>query len=664
MLVSLAATFCLVFLLLAAYGLGRWLLDGLSLSPADALARTVWSVSLGLVAAGLVLMGLGFARLLYAPLILALTVVGALAALRRILAPLDVLDDGGDWTTPSSLVEGKIDAYATDESRRKLHGAHVPAPREEGRTTAPQPPRWLSELLLVLAAVAAGAAFVSALAPPTDGDALCYHLELPKVFLAEHAIVYLPDSANSSYPLLAELWFLWGLALQGPVTAQLIHWSLGVLLALATYVLARPLLGEGWGTVCGCLLLLVPGITNQMTAPLNDVAVAAFTTLALAAWWRFAVEKETGHWPILAGLMLGGALSIKLTALVFAAGMGLVGLVMLWRSERRGLLLRQTAVMALVALSTAGTWYARSAWHTGDPLFPVLSQHLLGRDGAVDQSHKRPSGWQPTEVAAAPWQVTMHPERFGGRSHQFGAIFLAALPGLLIARRLRGLGVFLGIAAVYALLWYALRQNVRFLFPIAPLLIAPVAWVWAETARLPRPARLAATMAFLALAAPGAAISIARASGHWAVACGWQSREDYLVRGEPTYEPAQTVNALLPPEARIFSQEQRAYYFERSVVREKMYRRRTAYQESAGQLGWLERLREDGFTHLLLADTASEGSPRAPGVLDRLVEAEEARREAPPWRELACWRRELDGAQRTYRLLELSPAADRVASGK
>lgn len=666
MLVSLAATLCLASMLLAAYGLGQWLLNGLIPTPAprgaipERLDDIVWSLALGLVGAGLLLMGLGFAGLLYAPLIMALTAAGCLMTLRRIMSPEDALLDGGDWTTPSSLVEGKIEAESLDPPRRTRHANRDMESDDSPRTRLLRPARWLRELLLIVACLAAGGAYVSALAPPTDGDALCYHLELPKVFLSEHRIVYLPDSSNSTYPMLAELWFLWGLALQGPVAAQLVHWSLGVLLALAAVVLARPLVGNGWAMACGCLVLLVPGVTNQMTAPLNDVAVTTFTTLTLAAWWKSAVQDEPGHWPVVAGLMLGAALSIKFTAILFAAGMGVAWAVIALRSANRNMLLRQAAIVGLVAISTAGGWYLRSAWHTGDPVFPMLSRSN-SPENAANPAIKRPFSWHPADLALAPLRLTLEPERFGGRSHQFGAMFLAVLPGLLFVRKLRGLGVLLAISAIYALLWYGLRQNVRFLYPIAPLLIVPVVWVWAEFARLPRLPRVAATVVLLMIATSGAVISVARTRGHWAVACGWQSREDYLARSEPSYEPAQAVNALLPPEARIFSQEQRAFYFERTLIRERRYRERTAYHQAPGATGWLDEIREDGFTHLLLAATVPDEGPATPDVLERLVAAQEASYSPPPWRELAHWRFEQPGTSRRYRLLELTPSGHLVA---
>ena len=51
-----------------------------------------------------------------------------------------------------------------------------------------------------------------------------------------------------------------------------------------------------WAWAAGALVVLVPGVNNQMTAPLNDVALALWTTLAMAAWWRAVIGGElSGH---------------------------------------------------------------------------------------------------------------------------------------------------------------------------------------------------------------------------------------------------------------------------------------------------------------------------------------------------------------------------------
>jgi hypothetical protein len=495
---------------------------------------------------------------------------------------------------------------------------------------------------------------IGALAPATDGDALCYHLELPKLFLEHHSLFCPEYNDHATYPLLVEMWYLWAMTLDGPVAAQLVHWALGILLALGAVVLAEVVLGRSWAWLAGAVVLLLPGISNQMTAALNDAALAAFTTLALAALLRSMAEEDGRRWLLAAGVLLGAALSIKYTALLFAAAAAPVWLWSAWQLHadwRRTL--HDGLTLLVLAAAVAGPWYVRAAWHRGNPVYPFFSQHIGVRGPSVLPERKTPLGWDPVSLASLPWQATMHSERFGGRSHQLGPVFLLALPGLLLARRLRGLGTLLAIAAIYTLLWYALRQNIRFLYPIAPLLAAAVVWCWMELRRLPAMPRLAAGCVFAGVAALGAIVALERSWPRTTVALGWQSREEFLIEHEPSYTAALVAKDLLSPHDRILSQDYRAFYFDAPLTRETVFRRHTKYDQQLERPADLAScLRSHGFTHLLLTESAG------PGIRynSRLAKLVETARTADPdsYSDLADYEfRDSDGALRRYRLVAI-----------
>lgn len=613
-------------MLLAAFGLGRAITRGLGCNDDDVLSMAVWSVATGLLAAGMVLMGLGLAGCLYRPVLGVLTLTA------------------GFWGLGELMHEGR---------KRSSRPLETPTVRTASREWAPPP--WACRVALTMAVVAAGSSFVSALAPPTAGDALCYHLELPKLFLARHSIDFIPDHENSTFPLLVEMWYLWAMALEGGVAAQLVHWSLGVLLALATTMLARAVVGRAWGWTAGCAALLVPGVSNEMAAPLNDVALTVYCALAVAAWHRVAIYEDRPRWTVMAGLMLGAALGIKFLALAICLALATATAWLAWRARpRRAALLRAAAVAAVVACAIGGPWYARAAWCRGNPVYPFFHERLTGAGRDTLPASKAALGREPWMLALAPWEVTMHPERFGGRGHQLGALFLAVLPGLWAARVVRGMRPLLAIAAVYACTWFFLRQNVRFLFPIVPLMLVGVAWVWHECFRMPLWPRRIAIVCMLAITGVGAVAPLARTREHWAVAMGWESRDKYLYEHEPTYAAAKTAEAFLPADARVLSQEHRAFYFPGELTRENAYRRRTQYDRAmASPFDLPHELKQRGFTHLLLAE-AEAGGIRYNATLSRLVTACLASPAGNAFSCLCDYRvPDADGVLRRYRLLEI-----------
>ncbi len=615
------------------WGLGRPLVRWQKAGNPWSLEGHVWSFALGLVIAGCLLTALGLFGLLNSQFLRILTIVGCGWALGQLLVDQrrrvasDVIDAGADDSLPRETVA---------------------------------PPTWWQGGLLIAGVVAMSGALLSALAPPTAGDALCYHLELPKQFLQAESICFVPWHDNATFPLLTEMWFAWGMALEGAVTAQLIHWGLGVLFAAATACLARGLVGREWAWTAGAIALLIPGVTNQMTAPLNDIALAAFTTLALVAWRNCLPASGNTEpacrraWILRAGLMGGAILSIKYVGLIFNAALAFATFC-IWVRNRFAI--RQTIIASVgvlaIAMIICGTWYVRAAWHHGNPVYPFFGS-LAGAADAPEtlRESKLPLTWSASDVASAPWRITMDPEEFGGRGHQIGCLILALVPGLVLARRLRGLGYLLMFALGYFFIWYALRQNLRFLLPAIPPLVVGATWVIAELGRCqtsPKWIARAAVVAALGLMAIWPAY---RARRQVAVALGVESREEYLHREEPTYLAARFADNALDGEAKILSQDYRLYYFTQSVTRENIYRRETGYDRDLAPVDVSAELRAAGYTHVLLAQS-SGGEIHYNATLSRLVTA--AERLAP---ETIAPIFEYDasghsGERRSYRLIEL-----------
>jgi hypothetical protein len=643
MIDSLSSLTALLMILLAAYGVGQAVVERMRYDRHEPLSATMWSLCLGLVLCGSLLVALGLAGLLYRPLIGVLTCSAALVGVGSIVRQT------------AQIVPRRLPGAARSQSITPSEPAYGPW-AETIAAGASDPPRWLLGIAAVLSSMVCLGSLVAALAPSTDGDALCYHLDLPKMFLQQHSL-YLPEySDHGTFPLLVEMWYLWAMAIDGGVAAQLMHWALGMLLALAGVLLARDVLGAGWSWLVAPLVLVTPGISNQMAAPLNDGGLALWCIMALLAWRRAARDEDQANWFAAAGAMLGAAASTKYTALLFAAAIAAFAVWQIWKfPQRRPWLLKGAAIGCIAAGCIAAPWYARAAWHRGNPVYPFFSQHLGQPAPDVLPERKTPHTWQLASLASMPWELTMRPERFGGRGHQLGAIFLVALPGLAFARRLRGLGELLAVAAVYFALWYELRQNLRFLYPIIPILAVGVVWVWIEVGRFPTAARWIARSAFGMLALFGALLPLWRSADRLYVAMGVESREHYLLAQEPSYAAAMTANALLPAGARLLSQDYRSYYFDREVVRESVFRRQTRYEQQLQQPTDLsKRLLDDGFTHLLLAEASGPGI-RFNARLARLVAAQQAI-EPRRFRTLIDYQIvDFDGALRRYQLLEIRP---------
>jgi hypothetical protein len=502
---------------------------------------------------------------------------------------------------------------------------------------------------------------LTALAPVTDGDALCYHLQVPKTFLASGSVGFDPDLHETIYPLLTEMLYAIALAVRGPVACRLVQWLLGVAFALNVAALARPVLGPRarWA---GTVALLVPAVSNGMGAPLNDVALAAFGNAALFAWTRWH-DRPCRRAAVLAGVLAGLALGVKYPALVLA---GLIALAMLfealrsWRAVRSANVASNQAwsfrhiddrhyidprdviaferrfagsprlprrrhwsshaiLFGLAALVVGSAWYLRAYHFTGNPVFPFFREIFggAGLDEVLDPI-KRPMRVTLWNILTALGPMTLDPARFDSVSHQFGPLFLLMLPPLFWERPPRRVWGIVGIGYLFLTLCLTQRQSMRFLLIAVGPMAVGVAWLasrWWD-----RPGFAAKGLVVLLVACLGfeAVIAAGRARHGLGVVFGCESAASYLARREPTYRVGRWIDANLPADARLIGQDHRGYYIPRPYAMELAHRRRTGlgtHGETPREI--TETLRRDGFTHLLLCPPEPEDAVEFDPTLSR-----------------------------------------------
>jgi Dolichyl-phosphate-mannose-protein mannosyltransferase len=612
-----------------AIGVGLRLLDHLGGRPdvpADALAL---AIPLGLGTFALATLGLGEVGFLNRAGLAALLAIGAVV--------------GGP--------EGWRGLIA---SRRRPH----PNPLPEGEGAGLSSRRGGIGLPDLAFALALGATLIgtllTALAPVTDGDALCYHLQVPKVFLDRGSVGFEPDLHETVYPLLTEMLFADALALRGPVACRLISWVLGLAFAANVAALARPSLGRrAWWA--GTVALLVPAVSNGMGAPLNDVALAAFGNAAIGGWLRFH-DHPSARRALLAGILAGLALGVKYPALVLAGLLGLAVAASAWgRCANRKEAIRRTLVFAATALLVGGVWYLRAWRHTGNPVFPFF-RHVFGGAGldAVLDRSRRPMPVDPFHLLTAIAPMTLRPARFDSFAHQFGPAFLLFLPALLIERAPRRVLAIVVIGYAFLTLCVSQRQSMRFVLAAVGPASVGVAWLAREWwGRRTWPGR--ALVAGLSLVLTfEAGLSLARARHGLPVVLGREDADHYLARREPSYRVGRWMSGNLPEGARVVGQDHRGYYLPRPYAMELAHRRRTGLGgrgESAGAV--VERLRSEGFTHVLLCPPVPETAVEFDPTLGRLLAPWLAGRD-PLYREEIA---DGDGVVRRYAIYRLDDPA-------
>ncbi|MGQ9890067.1 MAG: glycosyltransferase family 39 protein, partial [Aggregatilineales bacterium] len=224
-------------------------------------------------------------------------------------------------------------------------------------------PRFLAAFTLAALALA----LLHALAPPVAWDALMYHLDGPRSYLAAGRIVARPDNPYLGFPQSVETLYGLGMALFGRDTAAApLHFGLGLLALISLGGLARRHGGEAAGWLAPALIMSAYSSWLLFGWPYVDLGVLLYSAAALTAFanWRAARDDR---WLILAGASAGLSLGVKYTAgallLALLAGAA-------WTAPRRaariGLLLGPPALILFLP------WLGRGLLLYHNPVYPFF----------------------------------------------------------------------------------------------------------------------------------------------------------------------------------------------------------------------------------------------------------------------------------------------------
>ncbi|MBN1459611.1 MAG: hypothetical protein JXA57_08735, partial [Armatimonadetes bacterium] len=338
-------------------------------------------------------------------------------------------------------------------------------------------PLLLSLFLLIMLVLT----LLGALAPANDNDydSLVYHLTIPKIYLQDARIHFVPWLTHSNFPFTLEMLYTLGLLLRDQTLAKLFHFGCGWLLVCAIFAFGRRWWGRGAGWLGATIFLAVPLITWQMMTAYIELGLALYAFLTIAALARFFEERDKSRaagWLWVAALCCGWALGVKMLAgavLIFALLALLAGL----RAER--LRLRQVLAFALVAVAVAAPWYVKSTVWTGNPVYPFFYEVFDGRYWTEERAQLYAAaqrefglGKGPLDFVALPWTLTMRSQQFFDQPDKlrpfnmyvlvFGPLLLALLPALLVVGPVGRPGrLCLWFALLFTAIWFILTQNGR-----------------------------------------------------------------------------------------------------------------------------------------------------------------------------------------------------------
>jgi 4-amino-4-deoxy-L-arabinose transferase-like glycosyltransferase len=317
---------------------------------------------------------------------------------------------------------------------------------------------------------------VNAVLPVWDYDALLYHLEIPRQYLAAGRIFFDPEIWRSAYPFLGEMPFLLGMVFGVDSLAKFIHLTYAVLLISSVYVFSLRFWGREVALTGTAILIGVPSFISWATWVSVDYAWAAFEFWSLYAicLWLIPENRMSPKWLILAGIMSGCAASVKYLSLPTLL---IVGAIIGWKSIENRNMYRTNWFGNLMLFGACaglvmGAWYIKNWLWTGNPIYPLLfggpGWELLENQVLNDYVQTFGVGRTWMDYLLLPFNVYADQAQFSTTSDEVvhPALWLGVLFPL-IARSNKLFHVILVYAGLSFVYWAASSQVIRFLLPLS-----------------------------------------------------------------------------------------------------------------------------------------------------------------------------------------------------
>lgn len=213
-----------------------------------------------------------------------------------------------------------------------------------------------------------------ALLPPyAVDDAIC-HLAVPKEFIEAGGIRPLYDNFPSNMPLLAHMLYVVCLLAESDIAARLFSLSLAVTTACSLYAFGARFLTRKVGALAlfaffGAGLVNEVAITNRI-----DVTVAGMLFLAASAMMSY-LETDGRGWLWASALLSGFSLSIKYTAGVWIALMGVMFLYESLMRKRQSILtvLKRGTLFAVIVFAVLSPWLVKNYVYFKNPMYPFVT---------------------------------------------------------------------------------------------------------------------------------------------------------------------------------------------------------------------------------------------------------------------------------------------------
>lgn len=429
--------------------------------------------------------------------------------------------------------------------------------------------------------------FIISFAPPYNFDTLAYHLAVPKIYLDNHKIVYIPSILFSNLPALIDYIYMGGLLLYKDILSNLFAYTLNITLVLAIYSFCNRLFNYKIGIISALIFYSSPLIIPASSITYSDIPLALFSFLSIYSLILYFIYKEN-KFIILTSIFVGLTASSKIFGAVPATIISLFLVYSIFSNANiNGRINCKTAfknmmLFFLIASIIFMPWIIKTYYYTENPIWPFLHNIFNGKNW--DEEHAsnlklntaeyKPEYASFIEYIKIPLSLSIQSLREGSGDAPIrdpgglGPFLIAILPlYFFISKKNKHINFLITILLIAIVTWLTMDYYLRHLTYALPLLSTISAYV---IFYLFKHERLSSILKILLLFTFtfGLLILVGSSIKKFPVAIGLEEKEEFLLRVVgPWYEDSEFINLNLPNDSRILLfRDNRGYYIDREYV--------------------------------------------------------------------------------------------------
>lgn len=247
-------------------------------------------------------------------------------------------------------------------------------PIEKFRNLAKSP---IDQLLIFIFLIQIFVNLIGALGPELSFDALWYHLTFPKLYLEWEGIAHVPGGLLYYWgiPKLTELIYTAQLSFGSEIIPKITHLVFGILSALVLFQISKKYLSNTLSLLAVLIFYTNPVVGWQSTTAYIDLTRTFFEVLALLAFVNW-IDNLKIKWFLLSSVILGLAISTKLISL---ATIPIYIALIFLQNFKFSKKVKLSFYFSAFAIFIASPWFAFSFKHSGNPVFPLISNYDTGQ---------------------------------------------------------------------------------------------------------------------------------------------------------------------------------------------------------------------------------------------------------------------------------------------